>query len=67
MQLCRVYGEFTMESILTAAFGRIINIQRGEADEVTEAVKGIFSSENNMRVQVCMGILGKVRLLTKIP
>ena len=39
---CRTYGAFTLESILAAAFGRVINLQRGEADEVTKAAKAVF-------------------------
>ena len=52
-----------MESILAAAFGRVIDIQRGEADEVTEAVEGIFAIGKNMTVQICMGVLGKFRII----
>ena len=43
----RMYGAFTLESILAAAFGRVINLQRGEADEVTKAAKGVFDSGKN--------------------
>ena len=49
-----------MESILAVAFGRVVNIQRGEADEVTEAAKGIFASGKDMRLQMCMGIIGNL-------
>lgn len=31
-----------MESLLAAAFGRLINVQRGEADEVTKAANALF-------------------------
>ena len=41
--LCvRTYGSFTMETILATAFGRVIDIQRGESDELTRAVDSIF-------------------------
>ena len=60
--LRRIYGEFTMESILAAAFGRVINIQRGEADEVTEAAKGIFAAGRNMKVQISVAILSKYKM-----
>lgn len=40
----RTYGAFTLESILAAAFGRVIDLQRGEADEVTKAAKAVFDS-----------------------
>lgn len=51
-----------MESILAAAFGRVINIQRGEADEVTEAAKGIFAAGRNMKVQISVAILSKYKM-----
>lgn len=38
----RTYGSFTMETILATAFGRVIDIQRGESDELTAAVDSIF-------------------------
>ena len=48
-----------MESILAIAFGRIINLQKGEADEVTRAAKGVFDAGRDPRVQMCQGLLGK--------
>ena len=33
-----------METILAIAFGRLVNLQRGEADELTSAAKGIFKN-----------------------
>lgn len=47
-----------MESILAAAFGRVINLQKGEADEVTEAAKGVFALGKDVRYQLCQAILG---------
>ena len=60
--LNRIYGEFTMESILAAAFGRVIDIQRGEADEVTEAAKGIFAAGRNVKVQISVALLSKCKM-----
>ena len=37
-----MFNSFTLEVIIAAAFGRSIDIQRGKADELTEAVKSIF-------------------------
>ncbi len=31
-----------METILATAFGRVVNIQRGEADELTKAAHDLF-------------------------
>ena len=50
-----------MESILAAAFGRVIDIQRGEADEVTEAAKGIFAAGRNVKVQISVALLSKCK------
>ena len=38
----RTYGSFTMETILATAFGRVMDIQRGESDELTSAVDSLF-------------------------
>ena len=38
----RYYSEYTLETILAAAFGRVVNLQKGEADEVTKAARGVF-------------------------
>ena len=40
--LYRTFGSFTMETILAIAFGRVVNLQKGEADELTLAAQGIF-------------------------
>lgn len=65
--ICRIYGEFTMESILAAAFGRVINIQRGEADEVTEAAKGIFAAGRNTKIQMSVGVVSKLKVNVSYP
>lgn len=47
----RVYKAFTLEAILATAFGRYVDIQRGEADQLTEAARTVFSAleEGNAR------------------
>ncbi len=35
-----------MESILSTAFGRVIDIQKGESSNITKAAARIFSSTN---------------------
>ena len=39
----RLYGSFTMETILAAAFGRVMDIQIGQSDELTKAAAALFS------------------------
>ena len=41
---CRTYGSFTMETILAVAFGRVIDLQHGEADQLTDACAAMFSN-----------------------
>ena len=43
VEVHRLFGNLTMEIIIASAFGRIIDIQRGESDELVEAAKAIFS------------------------
>ena len=62
---CRTYGAFTLESILAAAFGRVIDLQRGEADEVTKAAKGIFDGARGNLLLVAVFIACKF-MITKV-
>lgn len=39
----RVYGSFTMETLLATAFGRIVDVQRGESDELAKAAAAVFN------------------------
>ena len=41
----RLYGRFTMESLVSIAFGRYVGIQNGEANQLTEAASDIFQSQ----------------------
>ena len=40
--ILRTYGSFTMEIILATAFGQVIDVQRGESDELTTAIDSFF-------------------------
>ena len=37
-----IFGKLTMETVVAAAFGRIIDVQRGESDELVNAAKEFF-------------------------
>ena len=41
--LCRVFGRFTLEAILATAFGRRVDMQKGESDEVSKAMDTLFT------------------------
>ena len=41
--ICSVYGSFTMETLFAAAFGRVIDIQKGHSDHLTKSAAEIFS------------------------
>ena len=38
MCVYRVYGKFTLEAIVATAFGRQVDIQRGDSDEFSKAM-----------------------------
>ena len=43
MSIDIIFGKLTMETIVAAAFGCIIDVQRGERDELVNAAKEITS------------------------
>ena len=49
MSYYRVYSCFTLEAIVATAFGRQVNLQRGESDEFSKAMdtamKGFASGQ----------------------
>ena len=44
MYFFREYGYYTMESLIATAFGRYVNLQRGETELITEDVKEVLKS-----------------------
>ena len=48
--LFRVFGSFTMETIVATAFGRVIDIQGGENDELTKAADLVFRGAEEGKV-----------------
>ena len=59
-----------MESILATAFGRVINIQKGESNQLTEAAALFFSAahENKKTSQFfILMLLSKLNYLQWIP
>ena len=50
LNTCRVYGSFAMESIFAAAFGRVIEIQKGESNSLTEAGVAFFKGSHEYKV-----------------
>ena len=47
---CRTYCSFTIETILAIAFGPNINVQGGEADDLTEAVQTLFEQSEEEKL-----------------
>jgi cytochrome P450 len=47
VELFREYGYFTTESLIATAFGRYVNLQRGEADQITEDARGVIQSSED--------------------
>ena len=54
-----------METLIATAFGRYVDIQRGEADQLTEAAAAVlggtrgggFSPDNVILVALCMSLI----------
>ena len=47
---CRIFGGFTMESILSTAFGRVIDVQKGNSNVMTEAAVVVFNASQENRI-----------------
>jgi hypothetical protein len=41
--MCRVYSNFTLETILATAFGRRINLQKGDSDQFSNSMELLLS------------------------
>lgn len=41
-----IFGKLIMEAVIAAAFGRVVDIQKGESDELVNAAKEIFAVAN---------------------
>ena len=41
---CRIYGAFTLETIMATAFGRLVEIQKGESDQLAKEAAIIFET-----------------------
>ena len=52
----RFYGTFTLESMMTAAFGHVVDIQKGEPDDLTKAALN-FSNLGRGKVLQVLSIL----------
>ena len=48
-----------MESLLAAAFGRVVDVQKGEADEVTKAISKLFGFAKGKLFLFCFLLLSK--------
>ncbi len=59
---CRIYGSFTMESIFSAAFGRVIEIQKGQSDQITDAAAVIFETSHEKKLS---SVVVLIMLLSK--
>ena len=61
---CRLYRSFTLETLLATAFGRRVEVQRGEADELTNAAKYIFSKNEEGTTTLLQVVLSKTKHLS---
>lgn len=59
----RLYGQFTMETILAVAFGRVVGVQRGEADDLTNAAMQLFRNSGSRSGMMIPLILDQFQFL----
>ena len=62
LHIHRMFGAFTMETIVAIAFGRVVDIQRGENDELTNAANLVFRGAeegNKTSLNVILPLLSK--------
>ena len=59
-----VFGKLTMETIIATAFGRIIDVQRGESDQLVDAAKMIFSGTTDGQY---LSLSGLVFIVSNFP
>ena len=43
VEVTHIFGNLSMESVIAAAFGRVVEIQRGESDNLVDAARHIFA------------------------
>jgi hypothetical protein len=55
----RVYSSFTMETILATAFGRRVDILRGESDELSKSIKLLLRDSNEREMFNLFVLLSK--------
>ena len=53
----RFYSTFTLETILAAAFGRVVDIQRGKAEELENAALKACDLKRDRVVMACIHLL----------
>ena len=57
-----------METILATAFGRVVEVQKGDSDEVVKAAREIFQSSderNSVSFAIVMPLISKFMLSSK--
>ena len=51
IMIYRVYGSFTLEIILATAFGRKVDLQRGESDDLSKAMDTLVGGFSDGQVE----------------
>ena len=55
----RLYSTFTLESIIATSFGRVIDVQRGKANELTKALSKAADMKRDRLMYICARLLSK--------
>ena len=59
VDISQIFSCFTMETIMATAFGRVVDVQRGEADIMTDAVKSLLKWFNGNTMQFGLFLISK--------
>ena len=63
VDISKIFGNFTMETIMATAFGRSVDVQRGEADVMTESVKSLFECFHGSTMPFGLFLISKCYLV----
>ena len=58
---CRVYTSFTLETVLATAFGRLINIQRGESDDFSKSMDLLLEDFTDGKIEKLVMLRSKLK------
>ena len=62
-----MFSSFTLESILAIAFGRVVNTQRGESDELSKSIDVLFGGFIDGQLEKIILFHSKIYIVVYVP